>query len=236
MHSDFLVIGSGLAGLTFALKAAQHGSVIVLTKDRMPESATAYAQGGIASVWSSDDSFEEHSQDTMTAGANLCHQDIVDLVVREGPECVRELITLGTQFSTRPGADGEYDLGREGGHSHRRILHASDATGSEIMRALVEAVRRTPNITVLERHLAVDLLVDAKFDASIAQPSCWGAYAFDQSTGTIQRFQARSTRATPTSLPVTASPWRIAPAYRSATWSSSNSIPPACTTRKPSPS
>jgi L-aspartate oxidase len=193
MHSDFLVIGSGLAGLTFALKAAQRGSVLVLTKDRMPESATAYAQGGIASVWSSDDSFEEHSQDTMTAGANLCHQDIVDLVVREGPECVRELITLGTQFSTRPGANGEYDLGREGGHSHRRILHASDATGSEIMRALVEAVRRAPNITVLERHLAVDLLVDAKFDASLTQPSCWGAYAFDLTTGAIRRFQARAT-------------------------------------------
>ena len=85
MQSDFLVIGSGLAGLTFALKAAQRGSVVVLTKDRLPESATAYAQGGIASVWSADDSFEEHSQDTMTAGANLCHQDIVDLVVREGP-------------------------------------------------------------------------------------------------------------------------------------------------------
>jgi L-aspartate oxidase len=193
MQSDFLVIGSGLAGLTFALKAAQRGSVIVLTKDRMPESATAYAQGGIASVWSTEDSFEEHSHDTMTAGANLCHQDIVDLVVREGPECVRELIALGTQFSTRPGGAGEYDLGQEGGHSHRRILHASDATGSEIMRALVEAVGREPNIRVLERHLAVDLLVDARFDASIAAPSCWGAYAFDMATGAIERFQASAT-------------------------------------------
>src|SRR5260221_3867400 len=113
MYSDFLVIGSGLAGLSFALKAAQSGTVTVLTKDRLPESATAYAQGGIASVWSPEDSFEEHSQDTMTAGAHLCHPDVVDLVVREGPECVRELIALGTKLSTLPGASDEYDLGRE---------------------------------------------------------------------------------------------------------------------------
>src|SRR5271169_4819742 len=175
MESDFLVIGSGLAGLTFALKAAQAGTVTVLTKDRLPVSATAYAQGGIASVWSDDDSFEEHSQDTMTAGADLCHRDVVDLVVREGPERVRELIALGTNFSLRSGGEEpEYDLGREGGHSHRRILHATDATGREIMRALIEAVRRQPNIKVLERYLSVDLLVDAKFDTSITTPSCWG--------------------------------------------------------------
>ena len=194
MDSDFLVIGSGLAGLTFALKAAQAGTVVVLTKDRLPESATAYAQGGIASVWSPEDSFEEHSQDTMTAGADLCHQDIVDLVVREGPECIRELIALGTQFSRRSGADdSEYDLGREGGHSHRRILHASDATGSEIMRALVVAIREEPNIVVLERHLAVDFLIDAKLDPSIRTPSCWGAYALDLGDGAVKRFRARST-------------------------------------------
>ncbi len=194
MDSEFLVVGSGLAGLTFALKAAQAGSVIVLTKDRLPESATAYAQGGIASVWSDEDSFEEHSQDTMTAGADLSRRDIVDLVVREGPERVRELIALGTNFSLRPGTEEpEYDLGREGGHSHRRILHATDATGREIMRALIEAVRRQPNITVLERRLAVDLLVDAKLDASIPTPSCWGAYALDLDSGVVHRFQARAT-------------------------------------------
>ena len=198
MVSDFLVIGSGLAGLTFALKAARSGSVTVLTKDRLPESATEYAQGGIASVWSAEDSFEEHSHDTMSAGADLCHADVVDLVVREGPDRIRELIALGTQFSVRPGSDDrsedrEYDLGREGGHSHRRILHASDATGREIMRALVEQVRRDPNIVVLERHLTVDLLVDAKFDPGIQRPSCWGAYALDLATGMVKRFQARAT-------------------------------------------
>ena len=194
METDFLVIGSGLAGLTFALRAAHSGTVTVLTKDRLPESATEYAQGGIASVWSPDDSFEEHSRDTMVAGADLCHADVVDLVVREGPHRIRELIALGTNFSLRPGAeDGEYDLGREGGHSHRRILHAFDATGSEIMRALVQAVRAERNITVLERHLAVDLLVDAKFDPSVRKPTCWGAYALDSAAGTVKCFQARVT-------------------------------------------
>ncbi len=194
MHSDFLVIGSGLAGLSFALKAARSGTVIVLTKDRMPESATAYAQGGIACVWSADDSFAEHSQDTKAAGAGLCKPEVVDLVVREGPECIRELIALGTQFSLREDTDDvEYDLGREGGHSRRRILHASDETGREIMRALVDAVRREPNIVVLERHMAVDLLVDAKFDPRIAAPACWGAYALDLDTSEVKRVQARAT-------------------------------------------
>jgi L-aspartate oxidase len=191
--TDFLVIGSGLAGLSFALKAAAVGSVLVLTKDRLPESATEYAQGGIASVWGADDSFEEHSQDTMSAGGSLCHADIVDLVVREGPQRIRELIALGTRFSTRPGSgNGEYDLGQEGGHSRRRILHASDATGREIMRALVDAVRRQPNIRVLEKHLAVDLLIDAKFEP-VDMASCWGAYALDLVTGVVGRFQARTT-------------------------------------------
>ncbi len=194
MDADFLVIGSGLAGLTFALHAARTGTVVVLSKDRLPESATNYAQGGIATVWSPEDSFESHSLDTVDAGANLCHRDIVDLVVGEGPDVVHELIALGTRFSLREGTEEpEYDLGREGGHTRRRILHASDATGAEIMRALVLAVRQEPKITVLERHMAVDLLVDAKFDAAIAEPSCWGAYALDLSTGTVKRFRASAT-------------------------------------------
>ena len=194
MQADFLVIGSGIAGLTFALRAAAHGSVVVLTKDRMPESATEYAQGGIASVWSPEDSFEQHSGDTMGAGAGLCHGDIVDLVVREGPERVRELIGLGAEFSRRgDGFEDEYDLGREGGHTKRRVLHASDATGREIMRTLVEAVHTHPNIVVFERHMSIDLLIDAKFDRRIAAPSCWGAYALDLDSGTVKTFQSRAT-------------------------------------------
>lgn len=194
MDTDFLVLGSGLAGLSFALQMARVGSVTVVTKDRLPESATEYAQGGIASVWSAEDSFADHRRDTEVAGAGLCHTDIVDLVVREGPDRIRDLIALGTQFSHRAGTeDGEYDLGREGGHSHRRILHAVDATGSEIMRALTAAVRREPHITVLERHLAVDLLIDAKFDTAIRTPACWGAYVLDLAGNQVKRFQARVT-------------------------------------------
>ena len=194
MHeADFLVIGSGLAGLTFALKVAPWGRVAVVTKDRLPESATEYAQGGIASVWSPEDSFADHIRDTIEAGAGLCHEDVVEMVVREGPERVRDLIALGTRFSTRNGSEEDYDLGQEGGHSHRRILHASDATGHEIMRALVAAVRAQPNITVFERHMAVDLLVDAKFRPGVPAPSCWGAYVLDLGSGQVQRFQARVT-------------------------------------------
>ena len=194
MQTDFLVIGSGLAGLAFALRAADHGSVLVLTKDRLPESATAYAQGGIASVWSAEDSFDSHVEDTLTAGAGLCHRDVVEMVVRDGPERIRDLIALGTNFSVRGGGeDVEYDLGREGGHRHRRILHASDATGREIMRALVAAVRQQPNIRVLERHLAIDLLTDAKVAPCAPAVSCWGAYALDLDSGAVLTVSARAT-------------------------------------------
>jgi len=194
MDADFLVVGSGLAGLTFALRAARHGTVLVVSKDRLPESATNYAQGGIASVWSPDDSFEAHVEDTLVAGAGLCHRDLVERVVREGPERIRELIALGTHFSRRDtNEDPEYDLGREGGHSHRRILHASDATGREIMRALVAAVRGEPNIRLLERHLAIDLLTDAELYPAEQTVSCWGAYVLDRDSGTVHTATARAT-------------------------------------------
>ena len=193
MDADFLVIGSGLAGLTFALRAARRGAVLVLSKDRLPESATNYAQGGIASVWSPEDSFEAHVEDTLIAGAGLCHRDLVELVVREGPERIRELIALGTHFSRHSSEDPEYDLGREGGHSHRRILHASDATGREIMRALVAAVRAEPNIRVLERHLAIDLLTDAELQPGAQTVSCWGAYVLDRDSGVVHTATARAT-------------------------------------------
>src|SRR5215813_4197491 len=132
--SNYLIIGSGIAGLSLALKAAIHGSVLIVTKDRLPESNSAYAQGGIASVWSAEDSFAAHVQDTLTAGAGLCHADVVEAVVREGPDRIRELIALGTNFSRRPGGEeAEYDLGLEGGHwpgnhpgSHRRSAAATE--------------------------------------------------------------------------------------------------------------
>ncbi len=192
---DFLVIGSGIAGLFFALRAAAHGSVTVVNKTVLPESATTYAQGGIASVWSPGDSFADHEHDTLVAGAGLCHPDVVAGVVREGPARVRDLIAFGTHFSLRPGTheDQDYDLGREGGHSRRRVLHATDATGREIMRALIEAVHQHASIRVLENHIAVDLLVDTKFDPRLKTSSCWGAYVLDKESGKVQRYRARAT-------------------------------------------
>src|SRR5579863_801258 len=148
LFSDFLVIGGGIAGLTFAIKASEVGTVTVLTKAGSSEANTSYAQGSIASVWSVDDSFESHIEDTLRAGAGLCDRNAVETIVREGPEAVRELIRLGTRFTKvenhESETDGndvelEYDLGQEGGHSHRRVLHAQDLTGREIMRALTEA-------------------------------------------------------------------------------------------------
>jgi L-aspartate oxidase len=192
VETDTLVIGGGIAGLFLSLKAATRGSVTLLTKDRLPVSNTAYAQGGIASVWSAEDSFAAHVEDTLEAGAGLCHRDVVELVVREGPDRIRELIALGTSFSTRTDQeDREYDLGREGGHSHRRILHASDATGWEIVRALIAAVRDQPKIVVLENHIAIDLICESATDG--APGSCWGAYVLDRTTSDVKSFVARAT-------------------------------------------
>lgn len=191
---DYLVIGSGIAGLSFALGAADHGRVVIVTKDRSQESNSSYAQGGIASVWSPEDSFEAHETDTMTAGAGLCHADIVEMVVREGPERIRELIALGTRFDRHANGDAvEYDLGREGGHSKRRVLHAGDLTGQEIVRALTLAARAHPNVTILENTLAVDLVTDRKLGRRGGPVVCWGAYVFDRPTGVVRALAARVT-------------------------------------------
>src|SRR5258705_1692743 len=192
VQSEVLVIGSGIAGLTCALECATYGPVVIVTKDRLPESSSQYAQGGIASVWSPNDSFESHTEDTLVAGAGLCHRDVVETVVREGPDRVRDLIAFGTNFDVRGTGDLEdvqYDLSRDGGHSHRRILHALDATGHEIIRALSEAVRAAPNIVIREAHLAVDLLLDRRGDT----PVCWGTYILDRATREVHRFVARAT-------------------------------------------
>jgi len=188
--SDYLIIGSGIAGLSLALKISDNFTVTIVTKDRLPESNSAYAQGGIASVWSPDDSFTSHIQDTLVAGAGLCHPNVVETMVREGPDRIRELIALGTNFSRRSeGEKTEYDLGLEGGHSYRRILHAADATGQEIIRALIAAVRQRPNVTILEKHVGIDLLVTAP----AARRECWGAYVLDQEANTVKTLAARVT-------------------------------------------
>jgi L-aspartate oxidase len=193
---DYLVLGSGIAGLFFALKAAPQGRVAIVTKKDRAESNTNYAQGGIAAVTSKEDSFELHLRDTLTAGAGLCKEAVVRQIVEEGPARIAELIELGTRFSERdaPGEDGgkELDLGREGGHSKRRILHAKDVTGREIERALLNAAARQPNITIFENHLAIDLITSQKL-GYVGENRCLGAYVFDKQTGTVETFAAAVT-------------------------------------------
>ena len=158
--TDFLVIGSGIAGLSFALRAAEIGQVLVITKKSDCDSATNLAQGGLAAVLAADDSFELHIQDTLNAGAGLCDKDVVEFVVKEGPDCLKELIQIGAYFQRSKENSEQFDLGREGGHSRRRIVHAHDLTGKEIERALLESCRRNPNIELRENHDCIDLLFE----------------------------------------------------------------------------
>jgi L-aspartate oxidase len=191
ISTDFLVIGGGIAGLLFAIKASRIGPVTVLTKAASDEANTAYAQGGIASVWSVDDTFESHVNDTLRAGDGLCNRVAVETIVRDGPDAVRELIALGTRFSRiDAGGEDEYDLGREGGHSHRRVLHAQDLTGREIMRALGEAAAACRNLQVLENHVAVNLLIESRHGSAQA---CWGVYALNKATMAVRKVAARAT-------------------------------------------
>jgi len=192
--SDFLVIGSGIAGLSFALKAAEHGTVSILTKRAVRESATYYAQGGIASVLSPEDTFASHIEDTIRTGAGLCNRAVVEKVVTDGPERIAELMDLGVRFSERRnGAEVELDLGREGGHSKRRIVHAGDITGRAIEEALVAAVEENPRISVYEDYIAVDIISHKKFVAHAGAEMIWGAYALDTSAGEVHTFLAKAT-------------------------------------------
>ncbi|KAL2930336.1 L-aspartate oxidase chloroplastic [Bienertia sinuspersici] len=160
LYFDFAVIGSGIAGLRYALEVAKHGTVAVITKDEPHESNTNYAQGGVSAVLSPSDSVESHMQDTIIAGAYLCDEETVKVVCTEGPERIRELIAMGASFDH--GEDGKLHLAKEGGHSHHRIVHAADMTGREIERALLEAAIRDPNIFLFEHHFAIDLLTSQK--------------------------------------------------------------------------
>ena len=195
MQTDFLVIGSGAAGLSFALKAAEHGRVTVVTKGEVEECNTNYAQGGICSVTYAPDTFEKHIRDTLVCGAGKCDPAAVELVVRRAPELIRDLIAWGTRFDKTP--DGRFELNREGGHSEHRILHYEDLTGAEIERALVASVRRHPNITLLERHYAVDLLTQHHLGEFVTRHTrgvtCFGAYVLDLTTNAIETVLAKFT-------------------------------------------
>jgi L-aspartate oxidase len=190
IETDYLVIGTGIAGLSFALKAAEHGRVAIVTKKESAESNTNRAQGGIACVMADDDSFEAHVKDTLVAGDGLCKEDVVRTIVTEGPPRVKELMELGVAFAHSK--NGKLELGREGGHSARRVLHATDITGREIERALLEAVERHPKIKIYENHHAVDLITTRKLGQD--EPDrCVGAYVLDKLSGRVEVFAARAT-------------------------------------------
>lgn len=185
---DFIVLGSGIAGLSFALKVAEYGRVAIVTKKSRAESNTNYAQGGIAAVTSKEDSFEAHVSDTLEAGAGLCKEDIVRTIVEEGPACIQELIDLGMRFSEREiNGTKELDLGREGGHSKRRILHAKDVTGREIEKALLAAVASKPSIEVFENHFGIDLITSQKL-GYLGENRCLGIYVLHNKTGEVETF------------------------------------------------
>ena len=192
---DYIVIGSGLAGLTFALKIAEYGSVALITKDAVEESATRYAQGGIASVMAEDDSVDLHVSDTIEAGRGLCQEDVVRCIIREGPARVRELIRLGTQFTRTQGEDS-FHLTREGGHSKRRILHADDFTGLEIERTLIEAVHAKPNIEIYPYYMGIDIITRSNIDPAVqpgsSQDEALGLYALNEQTGEVATFTGKA--------------------------------------------
>lgn len=192
--SDFLVIGSGIAGLSFAIKAAEHGSVTVITKGKLLNSNTAWAQGGISAVLppalrDPGDSCEIHVADTLDAGAGLCNEEAVRVIVAEGAETIDELVTWGTAFDKEEEDPTQFSLGKEGGHTLRRILHSKDTTGREIATSLVETAKAHPNITLLEDHYAIDLITTGKLGV-VTDDRILGAYVLETKTGEVKVLQS----------------------------------------------
>ena len=203
---DFIVVGSGIAGLSFALKAASHGKVLVLTKKLSWSGSTHLAQGGIASVMDPSDSVDRHAHDTLVAGAGLCREDQVRILVNQGPQAIRDLVDWGVRFTLDQGAakaksgkgkgKAPFHLAREGGHSSSRVVHADDLTGHEIQRALIEAAGRHPNVTILEDHLAIDLVTRKHFkkgEKEAGPRRCYGLYALDVRRNKINLFLGSAT-------------------------------------------
>lgn len=193
---DFLVVGSGIAGLSFALKAARHGKVLIVTKSNEDESNTKYAQGGVAVVVDKkEDSFQKHIDDTLIAGDGLCDKETVEIVVEEGPERIREIIDYGTNFDKN--TEGIYDLAKEGGHSEYRVLHYKDITGWEIERSLLDQIHQNPNITVLTHYFAVDLITQHHLGEVVKKSTpditCYGIYAFNTHTNAVEKILSKVT-------------------------------------------
>jgi L-aspartate oxidase len=180
-RTDFLVIGSGIAGLSFALKAASYGRVTVVTKANLEDTNTRYAQGGIAAVFSEPDNFEKHISDTLIAGGGICNEEVVRMVVQEAPDRIKDLINLGVSFDKKE--DGTYDLAKEGGHTEYRILHHKDRTGESIQKTLMDRVRKDPKIEILEHHFAIELLTQHHLGEVVKRNypdiKCYGAYVAD---------------------------------------------------------
>lgn len=199
IRSDFLVIGSGIAGLQFALEAAKIGSVSLVTKKSIADSNTELAQGGIAAVVDETDSFESHIEDTYKAGAELGHKEFIAEIVYAAPKIIENMIKLGVKFTTREGQPvtlSNLALGKEGGHSHRRIIFSGDSTGKEIEEQLIRIVRATPQITIYENHVAIDLITQHHIkgpDIYKAGITCWGAYVLDVQNQAVKRFLANKT-------------------------------------------
>ena len=207
IKTDFLIVGSGIAGLTFALKAAKFGDVALVTKKGIMDSNTSQAQGGIASVFGKLDSFDLHIQDTLASGDGLCNRDVVEMVVRNGPDRIRELIDLGVHFNLKSGESSlsessgiepDLDLGREGGHSQKRIVHAHDMTGKEVESVLVEHVKNNPRIQLFENHIAIDLItISTRMTRGLITTThedyCCGAYVLDRKANRVKTFCAKIT-------------------------------------------
>ena len=195
IKTDFLVVGSGIAGLIYALKVADYGKVTIITKAKAEESATKYAQGGIAAVMYTPDTYEKHIIDTIIAGDGLNNKKVVELTIKESTARIRELIEWGAQFDKN--ASGDYDLAREGGHSEKRVFHHKDSTGLEIERALISKIEEHPNIEIFENHFAIDLITQHHLGEKVTRKNgniqCFGVYSLDPDTNEIWTVLAKAT-------------------------------------------